>query len=94
MDGWDKEHPAPRATVTDSADHIDHIKKVAGIDHIGLGGDFSGITRVPLGLGDVSKYPALTAELFAVVTRTRSEEDPRPQHPARDAPGRENVQGS
>jgi membrane dipeptidase len=64
MDGWDKEHPAPRATVSDAADHIDHIKKVAGIDHIGLGGDFDGITSVPLGLEDVSKYPALTAELL------------------------------
>ncbi len=64
MDGWDKEHPAPRATVADAADHIDHIKKVAGIDHIGLGGDFDGITSVPVGLEDVSKYPALTAELL------------------------------
>jgi membrane dipeptidase len=64
MEGWDKEHPAPRATVSDAADHIDHIKKVAGIDHIGLGGDFDGITSVPLGLEDVSKYPALTAELL------------------------------
>ena len=64
MDAWDKEHPAPRATVADAADHIDHIKKVAGIDHIGLGGDFDGITSVPLGLEDVSKYPALTAELL------------------------------
>jgi membrane dipeptidase len=64
MDGWDKEHPVPRATVSDAADHIDHIKKVAGIDHIGLGGDFDGITSVPLGLEDVSKYPALTAELL------------------------------
>jgi membrane dipeptidase len=64
MDRWDNEHPAPRATVADAADHIDHIRKVAGIDHIGLGGDFDGITSVPLGLEDVSKYPALTAELL------------------------------
>jgi membrane dipeptidase len=64
LEGWDKEHPAPRATVADAADHIDHLKKVAGIDHIGLGGDFDGITSVPLGLEDVSKYPALTAELL------------------------------
>jgi membrane dipeptidase len=64
MDDWDKEHPAPRAAVSDAANHIDHIKKVAGIDHIGLGGDFDGITSVPLGLEDVSKYPALTAELL------------------------------
>ena len=64
VEKWDGGNPAPRATVADAADHIDHIKKVAGIDHIGLGGDFDGITSVPLGLEDVSKYPALTAELL------------------------------
>ena len=61
---WIKANPEPRATVADTADHIDHIRKVAGIDHIGLGGDFDGITSVPEGLEDVSKYPALTAELL------------------------------
>ena len=61
---WTKSNPAPRATVADVADHIDHIRKVAGIDHIGLGGDFDGITSVPEGLEDVSKYPTLTAELL------------------------------
>jgi membrane dipeptidase len=64
MDTWTKANPAPRATIADTADHIDHIRKVAGIDHIGLGGDFDGITSVPEGLEDVSKYPALTAELL------------------------------
>ena len=64
VDEWTAAHPAPRATVSDAADHIDHIRKVAGIDHIGLGGDFDGITAVPLGLEDVSKYPALVAELL------------------------------
>ena len=59
-----KANPAPRATIADAADHIDHIKKVAGIDHIGLGGDFDGITSVVQGLEDVSTYPALTAELL------------------------------
>jgi len=63
MEQWLKANPAPRATVADAADHIDHIRKVAGIDHIGLGGDFDGITSVPEGLEDVSKYPSLTAEL-------------------------------
>ena len=57
-------NPAPRATIADVADHIDHIRKVAGIDHIGLGGDFDGITSVVEGLEDVSTYPALTAELL------------------------------
>jgi membrane dipeptidase len=61
---WVKANPAPRATVADVADHIDHIRKVAGIDHLGLGGDFDGITSVPEGLEDVSTYPALTAELL------------------------------
>jgi membrane dipeptidase len=61
---WAQANPEPRATVADAADHIDHIRKVAGIDHIGLGGDFDGITSVPDGLEDVSKYPALTAELL------------------------------
>jgi len=64
IETWRKGNPAPRATVADAADHIDHIRKVAGIDHIGLGGDFDGITQVPQGLEDVSTYPALTAELL------------------------------
>jgi membrane dipeptidase len=64
LDAWTKSNPAPRATIADTADHIDHIKKIAGVDHIGLGGDFDGITSVPQGLEDVSTYPALTAELL------------------------------
>ena len=55
---------APIATISQVADHIDHIRKVAGIDHIGFGGDFDGITDVVQGLEDVSKYPDLTAELM------------------------------
>ena len=61
---WRQTHPAPLAKLTDAADHIDHIQRIAGIDHIGIGGDFDGITSVPEGLEDVSKYPALTAELL------------------------------
>jgi len=64
MDAWRKANPVPRATVAQVADHIDHIRKVAGIDHIGLGGDFDGITEVVQGLEDVSTYPALTVELL------------------------------
>ncbi len=56
--------PAPRATLSQVADHIDHIRKVAGIDHVGLGGDFDGITTVVMGLEDVSTYPRLIAELL------------------------------
>jgi membrane dipeptidase len=61
---WTAAHPAPRATLAEAADHIDHIRKLAGIDHIGLGSDFDGITQVPQGLEDVSKYPSLVAELL------------------------------
>jgi membrane dipeptidase len=64
LDAWAKGYPAPRATLADVADHIDHIRKIAGIDHVGLGSDFDGITSVPQGLEDVSTYPALTAELL------------------------------
>jgi membrane dipeptidase len=55
--------PPPPATLADVADHIDHIRRVAGVDHVGIGGDFDGITRVVQGLEDVSTYPALFAEL-------------------------------
>jgi membrane dipeptidase len=54
---------APRATLSDVADHVEHIRDVAGIDHVGLGGDFDGITSVVEGLEDVSTYPALLEEL-------------------------------
>ncbi len=54
---------APRAQLSDVADHIEHIRSVAGIAHVGLGGDFDGITSVVVGLEDVSTYPALLAEL-------------------------------
>jgi membrane dipeptidase len=64
VDAWTAAHPAPRATLAEAADHIDHIRKVAGIDHIGFGSDFDGITQVPQGLEDVSKYPSLIAELL------------------------------
>jgi membrane dipeptidase len=56
-------HPMPRATIGDVADHIEHVRRVAGIDHVGIGGDFDGISTTPVGLEDVSTYPALFAEL-------------------------------
>jgi len=61
---WTAAHPMPPASVAEVADHIDHIRKVAGIDHIGIGSDFDGITQTIPGLDDVSKYPNLTAELL------------------------------
>ena len=60
--GWDKN--APRATLQQVADHIEHVRDVAGIDHVGLGSDFDGITSVPTGLENVSKFPDLVAELL------------------------------
>ncbi len=69
---WRTANPEPRATLAQVADHIDHIRKVAGIDHIGLGGDFDGITSVVQGLENVSTYPALMAEL---ARRGYSDED-------------------
>ena len=72
LKAWDADNPEPRATVSDIADHIDRIREKAGIDHIGIGSDFDGITSVPEGLEDVSKYPVLTAELLR---REYSEED-------------------
>lgn len=53
----------PRATLAQVADHIEHIRDVAGVDHVGLGSDFDGMTAVPEGLEDVSTFPALLAEL-------------------------------
>lgn len=57
-------HVAHEATLSDAADHIDYIRKRAGIDHIGLGSDFEGFHGATEGLEDVSKYPALLAELL------------------------------
>lgn len=65
---------APRATLADVADHIEHVRKVAGVDHVGIGSDFDGISSTPVGLEDVSKFPALFAELSR---RGWSEEDLR-----------------
>jgi len=62
---WGKAHPAPRVTLAQVADHIDHIAKVVGIDQVGIGSDFDGVGNVlPEGLGDVGAYPALLAELM------------------------------
>ena len=60
---WRAEHPAPAVTISQVADHIEHIRDVAGIDHVGIGGDFDGISATVTGLNDVSTYPALFAEL-------------------------------
>jgi membrane dipeptidase len=66
MAAWRRSRPkVVRATLNDVADHVDHIRKVAGIDHIGIGSDYDGFSSLPPeGLEDVSKYPALLAELL------------------------------
>ena len=60
---WDAANPMPMATISDMADHIDHIREVAGIANIGIGGDYDGMPSGPVGMEDVSGYPALFAEL-------------------------------
>ena len=60
---WRAAHPRPTATIKDVADHIEHVRKIAGVDHVGIGSDFDGIPETVVGLEDVSTYPALFAEL-------------------------------
>jgi membrane dipeptidase len=72
MDAWFEANPGPPATVSDVADHIDHVREVAGIDHIGIGSDFDGAPTMPDGLEDVSRYPALFEEL---ASRSYGDED-------------------
>ena len=64
MEVWGEANPAPSATLDEVADHIDHIKKRIGVDHVGIGGDYDGIRSLPAGLEDVSTYPDLLAELM------------------------------
>lgn len=63
LDRWRAGHPAPVATVAQVADHVDHAREAAGVEHVGLGGDYDGTTETPSGLGDVAGYPRLLAEL-------------------------------
>jgi membrane dipeptidase len=63
LDRWYAANPMPKVTIAQLADHIDHIRQVAGIDHVGLGSDFDGLSSLPEGLEDVTGYPRLLAEL-------------------------------
>jgi membrane dipeptidase len=63
MERWDETHPVPESSVEDVADHVDRIREIAGVDHVGVGSDFDGTPGTPKGLEDVSRYPALFAEL-------------------------------
>ena len=61
---YERAHPIPAATLTQVADHVEHVRSVAGLAHVGLGGDYDGSAGMPTGLADVSCYPALLAELL------------------------------
>ena len=61
---FEADHPRPIATAATVADHLDHMREVAGIDHVGIGGDFDGTAFTPAGLDDVAGYPKLVAELL------------------------------
>jgi membrane dipeptidase len=72
LEAYRKEHPIPPGTVHDVVDHIEHIIRVAGVDHAGIGSDFDGVTQLPKQLEDVSCYPYITQELL---NRGHSAED-------------------
>ena len=61
---WEAGHPRPRVTLAEVADHVEHVREVAGVDHVGIGSDYDGVDWLPEGLEDVSCYPALIAELL------------------------------
>jgi len=63
MREWAAANPRPVATIAQVADHVEHAREVAGVDHVGLGGDYDGVDAMPAGLEDVSGYPRLLAEL-------------------------------
>ena len=63
MEAWLAANPEPKSTIKDVADHIMHIRAVAGVEHIGIGGDYDGMPIGPVGMEDVSGYPALFTEL-------------------------------
>ncbi|MFF3947192.1 dipeptidase [Streptomyces sp. NPDC001902] len=64
QEAYAADHPRPVADIGTVADHLDHMREVAGVDHLGLGGDYDGVAHLPEGLGDVSGYPRLFAELL------------------------------
>ena len=64
LKAWEAAHPRPAVTVSNVADHVEHVAKVAGYDHVGIGGDLDGIPYTPTGLEGVETYPVLFAELI------------------------------
>ena len=86
---WEAAHPPPTATLAQVADHIEHVRQVAGVDHVGIGSDFDGIDYTPVGLEDVSKFPDLFAELIRRGwSDARPQEAGGPEPASRAAPGR------
>jgi len=69
---WIAKHPRPAVKLAEVADHAEHVREVAGVDHVGIGSDYDGVDWLPEGLEDTSTYPALIAELLR---RGWSEED-------------------
>jgi membrane dipeptidase len=63
FEAWKAANPELKATLADMADHIDHVRRIAGIDHVGIGGDYDGMASGPAGMEDVAGYPALFVEL-------------------------------
>jgi len=72
LERYRRTHPAPVATLDDVVKHVEHVREVAGVEHIGLGGDYDGVGELPTGLEDVSTYPRLLA---ALAERGWSDED-------------------
>jgi len=64
LEAWRQAHPTPQATLAQVADHVEHVRRIAGVDHVGIGSDFDGIKSTPLGLEGVDRYPFLLAELL------------------------------
>jgi membrane dipeptidase len=64
LEEWEARHPRPATTLAQVADHVEHIRQVAGVEHVGLGSDFDGIPDAPVGLEGVDRYPALLEELM------------------------------
>ena len=64
LEAWERTHPQPQVALAQVADHLEHIRSVAGVDYVGLGSDFDGIPAAPLGLESVDRFPALLAELM------------------------------
>jgi membrane dipeptidase len=61
---WRQSHPVPHATLAQVADHVEHVRQIAGVDHVGIGSDYDGVPSLPDGLPGVEAYPALLAELL------------------------------